>query len=85
MLQDILEFIKERNMWRKIEYDKYKLLKNRIIQKFRQAKEKWLEEYNEDIEMMMKINNNGVYTKVKELQYTLKTRSNIFKNKAGKI
>jgi len=33
----------------------------------------------------MKRNNNGVYAKVKKLQYTPKTRSNIVKNKAGKI
>jgi hypothetical protein len=44
-----------------------------------------MEEYSEDIEMMMKRNNNGVYAKVKKLQYTPKTRSNIVKNKAGKI
>ncbi|XP_050439147.1 craniofacial development protein 2-like [Adelges cooleyi] len=85
MSQDILELIKERNFWRNKDYDKYKHLRNKIIQKCRQAKEKWMEEYSEDIEMMMKRNNNGVYAKVKKLQYTPKTRSNIVKNKAGKI
>ncbi|VVC42424.1 Reverse transcriptase domain [Cinara cedri] len=80
MTQDILDFIKERN----IDYDKYKFLKNKITQKCRQAKEKWMEEYSEDIEIMMKRNNNGVYAKVKKLQYTPKTRSNIVKNKADR-
>lgn len=41
MSQDILELIKERNIWRNIDYNKYKLLKNKIIQKCRQANEKW--------------------------------------------
>jgi len=44
-----------------------------------------MEVYSEDIERMMKRNNNGVYDKVKKLQYTPKTRSNIVKNKARKI
>lgn len=39
----------------------------------------------EDVEMMIKRINNGVYAKVKQLQYTPKIRNNIVKNKAGKI
>lgn len=35
--------------------------------------------------MMMKRKNNGIYAKVKKLQSTPKTRSNIVKNKADKI
>jgi len=42
-----------------------------------------MEVYSEDIELMMKRNNNGVYSISQKPQYTLETRSNIVTNKAG--
>lgn len=44
-----------------------------------------MEEYSNDIKLMIKRNINRVYAKVKKLQYYPKTRSNIVKNKVGKI
>jgi len=51
----------------------------------RKAKEQWMEENSKEIELMMNRNNNGVYAKVKKLQFDPRTRSNIVKNKEGMI
>lgn len=44
-----------------------------------------MEKNSIEIETMMARNNNGVYAKVKKLQYEPKTKSNIVKDKSGKI
>uniref|UniRef100_A0A8D9DT62 Craniofacial development protein 2 n=1 Tax=Cacopsylla melanoneura TaxID=428564 RepID=A0A8D9DT62_9HEMI len=85
MTADILELIKERNYWRNKDYEKYKRIKNTVTTECRKAKERWMDENSAEIEYMMNRNNNGVYAKVKRLQYEPKTRSNIVKDKEGKI
>lgn len=85
MTAEILELIKERNIWRNKDYDKYKRIKNTVTAECRKAKEKWMDENSAEIECMMNNNNNKVYAKVKRLQYEPRTRSNIVKDKEGRI
>lgn len=85
MTAEILELIKERNIWRNKDYEKYKIIKNTVTAECRKAKEKWMDKNSAEIEYMMNRNNNGVYAKVKRLQYEPRTRSNIVKDKEGRI
>lgn len=86
MTQNILEMINERNGLRKEDYEKYKQLKNKITEECRKAKNIWLEENCKEIEYCLRKNNTDrAYTKVKSLQPTTRTRSNIVKNKEGKL
>lgn len=65
MTAEILELIKERNIWRNKDYEKYKRIKNTVTAECRSAKEKWMDENSAEIEYMINRNNNGVYAKVK--------------------
>uniref|UniRef100_A0A8D8U352 Craniofacial development protein 2 n=1 Tax=Cacopsylla melanoneura TaxID=428564 RepID=A0A8D8U352_9HEMI len=82
--EEILVMIKQRNEERKRNYDKYKQIKNKITDMCRKAKDLWLRDNCEEIEYcLMKNNPDKAYNKVKSLQYTPRTRSNIVKDKEG--
>lgn len=83
--QEILDKVRERNYWRKRDIDEYKQLKNTITTECRKAKEQWMEEISKEIVLMINRHNDGVYAKVKKLQYNPRRRSNIVKSKEGRI
>lgn len=86
MTEKILDLIEERNKVRKQDYIKYKEIKNKITEECRKAKNNWLEENCKEIEYCLSKNNaDRAYNKVKSLQTTLSTRSNIVKDKQGNI
>lgn len=78
MNQQILKLIKERNKLREVDYAKYKHIKNQITNECRIAKDEWIRENCKEIEyFLLKNNADKAYNRVKSLEYTQKTRSNI--------
>lgn len=68
------------------DYNQYKQIKNEVTSKCREAKEKWLKENIEEIEIhLAKNNTDKAYNTVKKLHQKHKTTSNIVKDKEGKI
>jgi len=53
MTAEILELIKEINIWRNKDYEEYKRIKNTVTVKCRIAKEKWMDENSAEVEYMM--------------------------------
>jgi hypothetical protein len=87
MTLEILELIKERNkVKKKGNFGKYKEIKNLITLKCRQEKDKWMKEMSEDIEQDIESGKTDkAYAKIRALQYKPRTKSNIVKDKEGKI
>lgn len=86
MTKEILDMIVTRNKLRTKDYTEYKKVKNEVTTKCREAKEKWLEENIKEIEADILVNNTSkAYNKVKNFEYKPKTRSNIVRDKDGKI
>lgn len=86
MTQYILELIHQRNEARKVDYSNYKHIKNQITEECRRAKNQWLEKECNEIDYCLKKNfTDKAYNKVKSSQTTPRTKSNIVKDKEGKI
>lgn len=86
MTKDILDLIIKRNKLRNKDFTEYKKVKHEVTEKCKAAKEKWLEENIKEIEADMLLNNTSkAYNKVKKMQYKPKTKSNIVRDKEGKI
>lgn len=86
MTQGILELIKERNKLRNENHEKYKEVKNKITSECKKAKDEWMKETSKEIEHLLSKNYaDKAYTKVKSLENKTKTRSNIVKDKEGKL
>lgn len=86
MTQGILELIKERNKLRNENHEKYKEVKNKITSECKKAKDEWMKETYKEIEHLLSKNcADKAYTKVKSLENKTKTRSNIVKDKEGKL
>uniref|UniRef100_A0A8D8RMY9 Craniofacial development protein 2 n=1 Tax=Cacopsylla melanoneura TaxID=428564 RepID=A0A8D8RMY9_9HEMI len=85
MKSDILSLIKERNYWKTRDNEKYKQIKNMVTEECRKAKTKWMDENSVEIQQLINKHDNGVYSKIKKLQYTPRTKSNIVKDKEGKV
>lgn len=85
MTENILEMIKQRNEARKTDQVLYKKIKNQITELCRKAKDEWLKNNCEEIQYcLMKNSIDKAYNKVKSLQYSPRTRSNIVKDKEGR-
>jgi hypothetical protein len=86
MTPGILELINERNKWRNEDYGKYKKIKNKITSECKISKDEWMMNNSKEIEYLLSKNRaDKAYAKLKKLEYKPITRSNIVRDKEGKL
>uniref|UniRef100_A0A2S2QSL5 LINE-1 reverse transcriptase n=1 Tax=Sipha flava TaxID=143950 RepID=A0A2S2QSL5_9HEMI len=83
---EIMDLIKYRNKLKKTDDAMYRIVKNRITQKCRDEKEKWMDLTCENIKINTTANRmDKAYGIIKKLSRLLKPRSKIVKDRNGKL
>jgi len=83
---EIMELIKQRNKFRKTDETMYRITKNRITQKCREAKEKWMKGICQDIQYNLSTCYIGrAYNIIKKVSRNPKIKNTVVKNRDGNI